>query len=182
MHIEVQLPQDVAHDLMHSYLEAFAGNLRNQGVLGGLWRTSQQFEYRRQTRKLAQLFYQSAKGAIPFQRIGEVFSSYEVILNFSNVWADGRPGSKLIPHVRLRDFEAPMSRTCYLTGYTDEIAEFYDLKEEIDTYKSPEELVDKTRFYLSHTAAAERLQVLGIRRVRKLEDHRPRRQRQRMRS
>jgi hypothetical protein len=31
------------------------------------------------------------------------------------VWADGRSGSPLIPHVRLRDFEATMCRACYLT-------------------------------------------------------------------
>ena len=152
-----------------SYMEAFEENIRAQGLFGGLARTWRQLGHRRHTRKLSPLFSPIAKGAIPFQKIGSVFSSYEVILNFSNVWADGRPGSKLIPHVRLRDFEAPMSRTCYLTGYTDEIAEFYDLKKEIDTYRSPEELVDKARFYLSHPAEAERLREAGYRRA--LNDH-----------
>jgi spore maturation protein CgeB len=152
-----------------SYLEAFEGNIQAQGFFGGLSRTWRQLGHRRHTRKLSPLFAPIAKGAIPFQKISAAFSSYEVILNFSNVWADGRPGSKLIPHVRLRDFEAPMSRTCYLTGYTDEIAEFYDLKKEIDTYNSPEELVDKTRFYLSHPAEAERLREAGYRRA--LSDH-----------
>jgi spore maturation protein CgeB len=152
-----------------SYMQAVRGNIRAQGLSGGLARTYQQFEYRRQTRKLSPLFHPIAKGAIPFQKIGEVFSSYEVILNFSNVWADGRPCSRLIPHVRLRDFEAPMSRTCYLTGYTDEITEFYELKKEIDTYASTEELVDKTKFYLSHPAQAERLREAGYRRA--LRDH-----------
>jgi len=85
------------------------------------------------------------------------------------VWADGRPGAALIPHVRLRDFEAPMCRTCYLTGFTDEIAEFYEPGVEIDTYSTSEELVDKTRFYLGHPAAAERLREAGYRRARR--DH-----------
>jgi len=62
-----------------------------------------------------------------------------------------------------------MSRTCYLTGYSDEITEFYDVGREIDTYHSPEELVDKTRFYLRHHEAAEKLREAGYRRA--LSDH-----------
>ena len=85
------------------------------------------------------------------------------------MWADGQPGSALVPHVRLRDFEAPMCRTCYLTGHTEEIEAFYDLGREIDTYRSPEELVDKARFYLAHPAAAERLREAGHRRA--VRDH-----------
>jgi spore maturation protein CgeB len=115
------------------------------------------------------LFRPLAKGPVPFTRICEVFSSHEVILNFSNVWSDGRPGSNLIPHVRLRDFEAPMCRTCFLTGYTDEITEFYAIGKEIDTYNSTEELVDKVRFYLSHAQAAEQLREKGYQRARR--DH-----------
>jgi len=78
----------------------------------------------------------------------------KLCLNFSNVWGDGRPASPLIPHVRLRDFEAPMCRTCYLTGHTDEIMVFYEVGKEIDTYRTETELVDKARFYLSHPDAA----------------------------
>jgi spore maturation protein CgeB len=110
-----------------------------------------------------------ARGAIPFTRIAEVFASATVCLNFSNVWADGRPGSALVPHVRLRDFEGPMSRTCYLTGHTDEIAEFYQLGKEVDTYKTEEELIDKTRFYLSHEEGADQLRAAGFARARR--DH-----------
>ncbi len=62
-----------------------------------------------------------------------------------------------------------MCRACYLTGYTEEIEEFYRVKEEVDTYSTPEELVDKTRFYLAHPSAAERLREAGYRRA--LRDH-----------
>ena len=110
-----------------------------------------------------------AKGAIPFTQIAEVFSSYEVCLNFSNVWADAQPGAALIPHVRLRNFEGPMCRTCYLTGHTDEITEFYEVGKEIDTYRTEDELVDKTRYYLAHPEAAERLREAGWQRARR--DH-----------
>jgi spore maturation protein CgeB len=62
-----------------------------------------------------------------------------------------------------------MSRTCYLTGHNEEITDFYDVGREIDTYRSPDELVDKTRFYLAHSEAAERLREAGYRRA--IRDH-----------
>jgi spore maturation protein CgeB len=43
------------------------------------------------------------------------------------------------------------------------------VKEEIDTYSSHEELVDKTKFYLSHPVQAEVLREAGYRRA--LRDH-----------
>lgn len=152
---------------LSSYTQAVWQNFHNQNTISGLCRTINQLNYRFQSRKLSPLLATYTQGFA--NSIRETFSQYEVILNFSNVWADGRPGSKLIPHVRLRDFEAPMSRTCYLTGYTEEIAEFYDLGTEIDTYKSVDELVDKTRFYLNHPQTAEKLREAGYQRA--LRDH-----------
>jgi len=58
-----------------------------------------------------------------------------------------------------------MSRTCYLTGHSDEITEFYDVGREIDTYRTPDELADKTKFYLCHQAAAERMREAGYHRA-----------------
>jgi spore maturation protein CgeB len=127
-----------------------------------LW---QQSQYRRETQNLSPLLAPFAKGSVPFEEICRIFSSHEVILNFSNVWADGRPGSSLIPHVRLRDFEAPMCRTCYLTGYTEEITEFYEPEKEIVTYRTREELVDKSRYYLAHPEEAESVREAGYRRA-----------------
>jgi len=124
-----------------SYVETAWGNTRNHGILGGSYRNLKQFSYRRKSQKLTELLGPAARGFA--EDITTTFARYEVNLNFSNVWADGRPGSKLIPHVRLRDFEAPMCGTCYLTGYTDEIAEFYELEQEILTYRNAEELVHK---------------------------------------
>jgi hypothetical protein len=151
------------------YLAEVRRNFFRHGMVGGLARTKRQYSYRKQTRELLPLFKPLAKGPVPFTRICEVFSSHEVILNFSNVWSDGRSGSNLIPHVRLRDFEGPMCRTCFITGHTDEISEFYGVGKEIETYNSTEEFVDKVRFYLTHPQAAEQLRELGYQRARR--DH-----------
>jgi len=140
-----------------SYVAAFRETLQRDGLFCGLVRVGRQLHYRSKTLELAPLFASHAKGAVPFQKIASIFSSYELCLNFSNVWGDGRPASPLIPHVRLRDFEAPMCRTCYLTGHTDEIMVFYEVGKEIDTYRTETELVDKGALYLSHPDAAEKL-------------------------
>jgi spore maturation protein CgeB len=150
-----------------AYLAVVRHNIRSQGSINGLRRTWQQTLYRRETRRLAPLLGPHARG--PAADVADTFAAYEVVLNFSNVWADGRPGASLIPHVRLRDFEAPMCRTCYVTGHTDEIEEFYSVGAEIDTYRTPEELAEKVRYYLSHPDAAERLREAGFRRARR--DH-----------
>lgn len=150
-----------------SYAQASWRNIEEYGFLPGTRRTFRQLRYRSQSRHLNPLLNSATKGLA--QNISQTFAQYEVILNFSNVWADGRPGSPLIPHLRLRDFEGPMCRTCYLTGYSEEITEFYVLGKEIDAYRSQEELVEKTKYYLSHPVVAERLREAGYRRA--LRDH-----------
>ena len=150
-----------------SYLLMVRRNFDEQGIVIGPIRTLKQWQYRRETRRLDSIFQTAALGRAA--DICETFNQYEVILNFSHVWADGRSGSKLISHIRLRDFEAPMCRACYLTGSNEEIGEFYELGKEIDIYENAAELVDKTKFYLSHPEEAERLREAGYQRA--LRDH-----------
>jgi hypothetical protein len=153
---------------LSSYLAAAKQCFEREG-----WATParliRQWNDRQRRHQLMPMFARHARGSVPFTQIAEIFSSYEICLNFSNVWSDGRPGSSLIPHVRLRDFEGPMCRTCYLTGHTSEIEEFYKIGEEIDTYTSEAELVEKTKFYLAHPDHAERLREAGYQRARR--DH-----------
>lgn len=142
--------------------------LSRDGVVQGSRLLARRLAHRQNQERQKALFALHAHGPVPFDQQLEVFGRSEVCLNFSNVWLDG-PGSELVPHVRLRDFEAPMCRTCYLTGHTGEITEFYEVGQEIDTYRTTDELVDKTRFYLANPAAADRLREAGYRRA--LADH-----------
>lgn len=147
-----------------AYSQMIRDTIAKDGLLTGGRRLANRLLERRGRRDHTALFAAHAHGPVPFATLLEVFDRSAVCLNFSNVWADG-PGSRLIPHVRLRDFEAPMCRTCYLTGHTDEITEFYDIGREIDTYRTREELIDKTRFYLANPDAADRLREGGYRRA-----------------
>ena len=146
------------------YSKAIREIIARDGVVQAARRIATRIASRQSQGQYADLLARHARGAIPFGQMLEVFGRSEVCLNFSNVWLNG-PGSQLVAHVRLRDFEAPMCRTCYLTGHTDEITEFYDVGREIDTYRTPEELIEKTRFYFAHPDAAERLREAGYRRA-----------------
>jgi spore maturation protein CgeB len=137
--------------------------VEREGLLGGVQRTYQQWRYRQRTRQLESVIDPVLNGYA--DDLTETFNAYEVVLNFSNVWGDGRTGSELIPHVRMRDFEAPMCRACYLTGHTEEIQAFYDIGEEIDTYRNAEELVDKTKYYLDHPEKAEQMRQAAYERA-----------------
>jgi hypothetical protein len=152
---------------LRSYAQATLENFGQHGMLDGTLRTIRQARYRTARRSIDPLLATAARGVV--NNVSETFARYEVALNFSNVWADGRPGSALIPHVRLRDFEAPMCRACYLTGYSDEILEFYEPGREIDLYGDTEELIEKTEYYLAHPSQAEKLRAAGYARARR--DH-----------
>lgn len=53
------------------------------------------------------------------------------------------PRSRPDTYSRLRDIEAPMLGACYLTEWTEGLDQLYDLGEEIESYRSAEELVEK---------------------------------------
>ncbi len=83
-------------------------SIRTHGFTGGLGRVATRWRHRRETARLLPGLTPHARG-----RAGDVaatLAKHAVALNFSNVWADGQPGSPLVPHVRLRDFEAPMCK------------------------------------------------------------------------
>lgn len=46
---------------------------------------------------------------------------------------------------RLRDIEAPMLGACYLSEFTPDLAEFYQLGYEVESYQSVEEFVEKVQ-------------------------------------
>jgi spore maturation protein CgeB len=150
-----------------SYVDLIAGEFRRSRLANGFRRLKQQAVYRRETRAISEMLRPYVKGRA--SDVATVFAGYELCMNFSNVWADGRPGSMLIPHIRLRDFEAPMCRTCYLTGHSEEITDFYEVGREVETYCTKSELIDKARFYLKHPDSAERLREAGYQRARR--DH-----------
>lgn len=96
------------------------------------------------------------------------FSRGRISLGFATA-GDSHRGPLRLTHLRLRDFEAPMSGALYLTEQQDELAEYYRIGEEVLTYRDGDELVDKARYYLAHPEQSERIRYAGYRRA--VRDH-----------
>lgn len=68
-----------------------------------------------------------------------------------------------------RDAEAPMSGAFYLTEYSDDIAQMYEIGKEIEVYRTIPELVEKIKYYLANPSEAESIRKAG--RERALRDY-----------
>lgn len=96
------------------------------------------------------------------------FSRSRISLGFATAGESHRGPSRLT-HLRLREFEAPMSGALYLTEYQDELAEYFRLGEEVLTYTDRDDLLDQVRYYLRRPEAGERIRRAG--RHRALAEH-----------
>ncbi len=76
-----------------------------------------------------------------------------------------RSNRRPLIYSRLRDIEAPMLGACYLTEYTDGLAQLYDLGREVETYKSAEELCAKLDELLAAHGKRESMRQLAQRRA-----------------
>ncbi len=94
-----------------------------------------------------------------------MYSRSKITLGFSAV-ASATAGGTVIKQVRLRDFEATMSGAFYLVEQVDELADFFVPDREIVFFHDSADLIDKTRFYLRHSAERERIRLAGLRRAR----------------
>lgn len=71
--------------------------------------------------------------------------------------------------LKLRDFDAPMSGSCYLTQHNTDLLGLYDIGREIATYHSVAECVERTRYLLAHNAEREAIAKAGH--ARAVRDH-----------
>jgi len=69
----------------------------------------------------------------------------------------------------MRLFEATGIGTCLVTDWFDNLPELFEPEKEVVTFRSPEECVDKVRFYLKHDDARRRIAEAG--QARCLRDH-----------
>jgi hypothetical protein len=63
--------------------------------------------------------------------------------------------------LKLRDFEAPMSRALYLTHRSPDLDQFYIEGEEIECYTTASEAVRKLSFFLENPSQLERIAING---------------------
>ncbi len=97
----------------------------------------------------------------------KMYSHSRISLNISEV-KDEITG-EIKRHIRLRDFEGPMSGAFFMTGYQEELADYYEIGREIVCYDTKEELLDKVRYYLRRPEERLRIRLAGLNRARR--DH-----------
>jgi hypothetical protein len=95
-----------------------------------------------------------------------MFSQSRLSLGFATAGDSHRTAPRLT-HLRLREFEAPMSGALYLTEEQPELAEYFIPGQEVLTYTDRDELLDKARYYLAHQEQAERVRRAGLERARR---------------
>jgi spore maturation protein CgeB len=99
------------------------------------------------------------------QDLVKMFSQSRLSLGFATA-GDSHLSSTRLTHLRLREFEAPMSGALYLTEDQPELAEYFEPGAEVLTYTDKFDLLEKARYYLAHQEAAERIRRAGLRRAR----------------
>lgn len=100
-----------------------------------------------------------------------MYSRSKISLNFSEVMVQDKhyDYGSIKRHIKLRDFEAPMSGAFYITGYQKELENYYEINKEIVCYETKEELLEKIRYYLKNPSETETIRMAGRRRA--LKDH-----------
>jgi spore maturation protein CgeB len=103
-------------------------------------------------------------GRIATEEVPRLFAQSRIVL-----------GASTIGHcsdfvgLKLRDFDAPISGSCYLTQHNDDLADLYTLGSEIVTYHSIDECVAMARQLLLNEVERESIAAAG--RARALREH-----------
>jgi spore maturation protein CgeB len=98
----------------------------------------------------------------------KMYSRSKINLGFSSC-GDTHLTNERIVQVRLRDFEVPMSGGFYMVEYMEELEEFFNIGKEIVCYNTPEDLLDKIKYYLNNDSEREKIRQAGYERC--LKDH-----------
>ncbi len=106
-------------------------------------------------------------GACADEEMPTIFRSSKINLGFSDTGWHKRSEvvSSGMRQCRLRDFEVPMAGGFYLAQEVPDHHEYYKVGQEIETWTEPQELADKTAFYIRNTVAAERIREAGTKRA-----------------
>lgn len=100
-------------------------------------------------------------GRLPTEQVPRLFAQSKIILGVGTIGH-----CEDFYSLKVRDFDAPMSGSFYLTHANPDLAGLYRLGEEIETYSSVEECVRKTLYFLAREDERERIARRGYERAR----------------
>lgn len=113
--------------------------------------------------KVATFGFGWPSGRVSTYEMIKIFNQSKINLNLSNA-SRGQ-----INQIKGRDFEIPGCGGFMLTGYNEDLEEYFSIGEEIEVYKDVDDLIQKIRFYLKEEDERERIKERGYLRV--LRDH-----------
>jgi spore maturation protein CgeB len=99
------------------------------------------------------------EGRVSQAEMIRIFNQSKINLNLS------KTSLGTVDQIKGRDFEIPGCGGFLITGYSDDIHDYYKLNDEIVCYKDFDELLDKIRFYLQHDSIREKIAQAGYERT-----------------
>lgn len=101
-------------------------------------------------------------GMLSSEEMIAAYNSSKISLNFLK--AIGNSGRV---QLKGRLFEIIVAGGFVLSEFSEELTDYFDIGREIDTFRSPQELLDKVRFYLEHSALREEMSARAREKVEK---------------
>ena len=139
--------------------------IRKQGIMAPLWK----MDYRGQPKISDRVFLASVRPSPNDAEYATITQQSIVTLGINRYPSFRHSFSKPDTYSRLRDLEAPMMGACYLTEWTEELEQLYEIGEEIETYRTAEEMVEKIAELESSNQKRQLLRRRGQERA--LQDH-----------
>ena len=99
-------------------------------------------------------------GHIQIDEVPKLFAQSKIVLGIGTI-AHGADFYAL----KMRDFDGPMSGSCYVTHDNQDLRQVYDVGNELVTYRTIDECVEKIGFYLKHETEREKIADTGRRRA-----------------
>lgn len=103
-------------------------------------------------------------GRIPTQDVPALFASSKIVLGIGTI-----SHCTDLYSLKLRDFDATLSGSMYLTHANPDLELLFDVGNEIVNYKSPKECADKCEYYLANEKEREAIAKAGL--ARSSRDH-----------
>ena len=108
-------------------------------------------------------------GSIDFEAYNQLTAQSMITLGINRYPSYRFPLKRPDTYSRLRDIEAPMLGSCYMTEYTEGIENLYDLENEIAVFTNEDDFIEKVNELRSDRKKRKKLKINGQKRA--LNDH-----------
>lgn len=100
------------------------------------------------------------RGRIATEEVPSLFNASRIILGVSTIGS-----SHSLMSLKMRDFDGPMSGSCYLTQFNADLNKLYSIGDEIMCYDTPENCVEVVTMLLSNDTLRRNIAIAGNKRA-----------------